>query len=147
VDRLHLALATRGPDELEALGLPGRTVPIEVRARSVWGVEVPTLGPPPPIARTLAIRDQDAASPGPAVEAAASSFERLIELLLEAAPRELALEQLGAELVRTTRQVNRLEQRVGPGLVSQHTAIRRTLDEREREDHVRLRLLLGRFAG
>lgn len=142
--RLHEALAARGADELGALALPGRSVPIEVSTRSVWGVEVPALGPPPPLARTLAVRDQDPGAPGPAAETAAGAFERLAELLLEAAPRELVLERLGEQLVRTTRQVNRLEQRVDPEIAAVRDQVRRTLEEREREDHVRLAFLLRR---
>jgi V/A-type H+/Na+-transporting ATPase subunit D len=144
---LHLALTSRGAVELSTLGLPPRALSVDIASRVSWGVEVPDLGPRPTVLRSLALRDQDVGTPGVAAERATSEFEHLVELLLDAAPRELILERLSDQLVRTTRQVNRLEQRVGPALTAQHAAIRSTLEEREREDHVRLRFLLARRAG
>jgi V/A-type H+-transporting ATPase subunit D len=72
---------------------------------------------------------------------AAEAFERLTDLLVRAAPREMLLRRLGAALAQTTRQVNRLERRVAPGLRRQASQVRAALDEREREEHVRLGLL------
>lgn len=69
-------------------------------------------------------------------------------MLLDAANREALLRRLGDALARTSRQVNTLERRVGPALQSGLTAIRRTLDEREREEHLRLeRLVRARRPG
>jgi len=75
-------------------------------------------------------------------EEAASAFEELTELLLDAANREALLRRLGEALARTSRQVNTLERRLGPALRADLGAIRRTLDEREREEHLRLERLL-----
>lgn len=135
------ALAVHGRDGLEPLGLPERQVPVDVTMRVVWGVEVPDLGDIPPVVRSLALREQAPATPGPAAAEAATAFERLVEHLLESATRELLLERLGDQLARTTRQVNVLEQRLQPRLHAELTAMRRVLEEREREDHLRLRHL------
>jgi V/A-type H+-transporting ATPase subunit D len=72
--------------------------------------------------------------------AAATGFEQLAELLLNAAPREMLLQRLGQARAQTSRQVNTLERRVAPALASRVAAIRRTLEEREREEHARLRI-------
>jgi V/A-type H+-transporting ATPase subunit D len=116
---------------------------VDVQFRTVWGVEVPSWGEPPAIVRSLALRDQAPTTPGPAAEATATAFERLIERLVEAAPRELLIERLSEQLARTTRQVNQLEQRLAPALQAQIGTVRRVLEEREREDHQRLLHLLG----
>lgn len=142
--QLLTALSVHGEPELRALGLPERELPIEVEVTSAWGVEVPTFGPPPHLVRSLGMRDQAAATVGPAAEEATTAFERLVERLVAAAPRELLLERLGEHLARTTRQVNMLEQRLAPRLEADHAEMRRVLEEREREDHVRLRALLRR---
>jgi V/A-type H+/Na+-transporting ATPase subunit D len=146
-DLLQVALATQDAASLEALGLPPRDVTIATELRSVWGVEVPALGAHAAVARTLALRDQDPGTPGTAAEATTTELERLVDELLEAASREVLLERLGEQLARTTRQVNRLEQRVAPGLAARCAEIVRALEEREREDHVRLRLLARGRAG
>ena len=52
------------------------------------------------------------------------------------------LRRLGEALALTSRQVNTLEQRLLPQVRSQITFTRRALEEREREEYLRLRRLL-----
>ena len=94
----------------------------------------------PGFARTLAARGIAPGSSPAAVEAAAA-FEQLADLLVGAAPREMLLRRLGEALAQTSRQVNSLEHHLTPELQRQLLAVRRTLDEREREEHVRLGVL------
>jgi vacuolar-type H+-ATPase subunit D/Vma8 len=87
----------------------------------------------------------NAAGPGDAAPRdAAEQFERLIELLLQAAPEELFLRRLGHALSRTTHLVNTLEQRVAVSLGRDLATIRGTLEEREREEHLRLKRIVAR---
>jgi len=134
------ALAAEGAGALSALAWPSRTLGVRVTARVVWGVPVADLESAGPIVRTLAARG---VPPGqvPAAVEAAEAFERLTDLLVRAAPREMLLRRLGDALAQTTRQVNRLERRVAPSLRQQAARVRSALDEREREEHVRLGLL------
>ena len=62
------------------------------------------------------------------------------------AARELHVRALGQALARTSRQLHTLEQRVAPALRARIAAIGRALDEREREEHTRLRQLRRRRA-
>ncbi|MGZ6081468.1 MAG: V-type ATP synthase subunit D [Myxococcaceae bacterium] len=134
------ALATEGAAGLTGLSWPSRELSVRVTARVVWGVPVADLEARGPIVRTLAARGLPPGSVPAAVEAA-EAFERLTDLLVRAAPREMLLRRLGEALSQTTRQVNRLERRVAPGLRRQAARVRSALDEREREEHVRLGLL------
>ena len=61
------------------------------------------------------------------------------------APGRLGL-SLGAALARTSRQLHTLEHKVAPALRDRIAAIGRALDEREREEHTRLRQLRRRRA-
>lgn len=138
------ALAVRGDAELEALGWPAREVRVELEPVDVWGLHAVDLAAPPVVVRSLEAR---ATAPGPGDAApvvAATDFERLMELVLEAAPREFLMRRLGHELSRATRLVNTLEQRVATGLTSELGQVRRTLEEREREEHLRLKRLIAR---
>jgi vacuolar-type H+-ATPase subunit D/Vma8 len=56
----------------------------------------------------------------------------------------MLLRRLGQALAQTSRQVNTLERRLAPGLEGQMGDVRRALEEREREERLRLRHLLGR---
>ncbi len=80
----------------------------------------------------------------PAAAVAAQAFERLLEVLLAPAPEESTIRCLGRELAHTVRLVNVLEQRVAVDLAHARVQVRRTLDEREREEAVRLRRIAAR---
>ena len=114
--------------------------------------EAPSGGPsaadrfaaPPTLVRGAAARAMVPGQFEPATEKAAQAFERLLEIVLATAPEEFAIRQLGRALARTVRQVNVLEQRVAVDLRRARVHVRRTLDEREREEAVRLRRIAAR---
>lgn len=131
---------------LAALGWPERPVEVEVERWEAWGVASGTVRRLAPVQRTLLERNQAPGLTAPAVAAAATGFERLVELLLDSASTELLLRRLAEALKRTSRQVNTLEQRVAPGLRTEVRRVRALLEEREREDHARLKHLRQRRA-
>lgn len=139
---LLAALVAHGRTGLRALGWPSREVTIEIEPGSVWGIAASTIANRPPLARTLGARGTAPGSAGPAAVRAATEFERLTELLLDAAPREMLIRRLGEALSQTSRQVNILERRVTPSIERQMTTVRRSLDEREREERLRLKQLV-----
>lgn len=141
---LLAALADHGGTGLRALAWPGRDVTVEVRAGSVWGIVVSSIEKHTVLARSLGARGTAPGLTGPATVEATTQFELLGELLLDAAAREMLMRRLGDALARTSRQVHTLEQRVAPALRSRMTAVRRTLEEREREEHLRLKHLITR---
>jgi V/A-type H+-transporting ATPase subunit D len=136
---LLAALAAHGRAGLRALAWPERLLQVEVESGSVWGITVSRSAARPALLRTLAARATTPGLTGPAAAAAATAFERLADLLLDAAPREMVIRRLGEALAQTSRQVNTLERRLAPALRGAVTAMRRTLDEREREERLRLK--------
>jgi len=136
------ALAREGVDGLQALGWPGRDLGVEIRAGQVWGIAVAEILRRPPIRRTPHARGLPAGAASGATAEATVAFEELTELLLDAANREALLRRLGNALALTSRQVNTLERRLEPALRGNLGTIRRTLDEREREEHLRVGRLL-----
>ena len=139
------ALAREGAGGLRALGWPARDLSVELRAGQVWGIAIAEILGWPPVRRTPQARGVPPAEASGAAAEATTAFEELTDLLLSAANRESLLRRLGEALNRTSRQVNTLERRLGPTLRGHLTDIHRTLDEREREEHLRLaRLLRGR---
>lgn len=138
------ALSAHGGAGLTPLGWPTREVDVGLFTVDLWGVKVAALDARPPLVRDLGARGL---LPGPGEAGsheAAAHFERLLEHLLDAAPREQVLRNLGQELARTTRLVNTLEQRVATRLGGQIAGIERTLGEREREEHLRIKRLIAR---
>lgn len=138
------AHAARPDDDLEALGWPTRDLRVRLRPVEVWGISAAEIADRDQPGRTLEARGTPASVAGPAAVRAAAEFESLTGLLLDAASREMLLRSLARALRRTTRQLNTLEQRVIPDLEAEIEEIERVLNEREREEHVRVRRLLRR---
>jgi V/A-type H+-transporting ATPase subunit D len=138
------ALAEHGTTGLHSIGWPTRDYPIEIAPGTVWGVVVSRVVSRPPVPRTLGARGTAPAATGARAIRAANEFEHLTELLLEAAPREMLLRRIGEALAQTSRQVHTLERRVSPQLERDISRVRRVLDEREREERLRLSGLLRR---
>jgi H(+)-transporting ATP synthase subunit D len=141
-DALADALALHGAASLRALGWPPRDPRVELRPREVSGVPASDIVARPVLRRTIGARGTTPGATGPAAAAAATAFETLADLLLEAAPRELLLRRLGEALARTSRQVNAIERRTLPALRARIAHVGRALDEAEREERLRLRRLL-----
>lgn len=138
---LHEALAVQGRDGLRTLGWPERRVQVEVRPALIWGESVADIRLTAPLRRTLDARGMAPASTGPAAAEVAHRFEALADLLLDAAPQEMRVARLAAAVAQTSRQLNVLEHRMEPALLGQVATIRRSLEEREREERLALRHL------
>ena len=141
---MWMALASHGSDTATVIGWPTRQVDVALAARELWGLRVVELINRPTLVRSLAARGILPGIGEAASQEAARDFELLVEQLLDAAPREHVMRRLGQALSRTTRLVNTLEQRVAVSLSADLAAIRRTLGEREREEHVRIKRLIAR---
>ena len=138
------ALAEHGATGLRAIGWPMREYPIALAPGTVWGVVVSRIVSRPPVPRTLGARGTAPVTTGARTIRTANAFEQLTELLLDAAPREMLLRRIGEALAQTSRQVHTLERRVSPRLERDISRVRRVLDEREREERLRLAGLLRR---
>ncbi|HXV64024.1 MAG TPA: V-type ATP synthase subunit D [Vicinamibacteria bacterium] len=138
-------LALHAESGARALGWPSREVVVSLRPSQVWGIPVSEIVELPPIGRSLDDRGTAPGSTGLAAAEAAAEFEKLVSLILSSAPEEMVLRRLGDELARTSRQVNMLEQRLAPAMREQVATIRRVLDERERDEHLRSTFLSERM--
>ena len=140
---LH-ALSVQGRASLETFAWPEREVEVVLEETQVWGISVPSVASHTPIQRTLTARETSAPSVGPAAAQAATEFEHLIELVLEALPKEQLVRRLGDALAKATRQVNTLQLRVEPQLAAELRTVKQMLEERERDERSRLRHVLRR---
>ena len=133
------ALAVDGADALRAAGWPTREVNLDLVAGDVVGIRGVELESKIRLVRSVAARGLAMGTGDALLVAAAEQFEQLLELLLDVAPEEDFMRKLGRALNHVSRLVNTLERRVAPSLEGEVRAMRQVLDEREREDHLRLR--------
>jgi V/A-type H+-transporting ATPase subunit D len=139
VKALGLARALDGDDALESLGAAaGREIPVHVQVRRVWGVPTPSISSPL-LQRPADGRGTSPTSWGATAAEAARTHEEGLEVLLRIASRELHLERLGEEIQATSRRINALEQLLLPVLAGEAARIEGALEERDREDSVRLK--------
>jgi V/A-type H+-transporting ATPase subunit D len=137
----HDALAVHGEAAVAATAWPSRNLEVELDLDRVWGVTLATLAAMPVFERDLEARATAPSSVGPALFDASNLFELLASQLLHAIEGESHVRALGSALARTARQLHTLEQRVAPELAARAAAVSSALDERDREDQLRLRLL------
>jgi len=133
------ALAVHGAAGLNAMAWPTKEPMVELRPAQVWGIAVSDVVARPPLARTLDARGLSPGATGVAAASAAAQFEALADLLIDAAPREQRVRRLAEAVADTTRRLRTLEQRVTPALTAQIASVSRQLEEREREEQLRLR--------
>lgn len=144
VKDLALARALDGEPALESLATAsGREIPLHVQVRRVWGVPTPTVAAPL-LQRAADGRGTSPTSWGATAVEAARLHEEGLEVLLEIASRELHLSRLGEEIQATSRRINALEQLLLPALTGEAGRIEGALEERDREDAVRLKRFRSR---
>lgn len=146
--RRLLAAAERdeGPQVVGSAALATRgDIPLEVSTASIMGVRVARIEYPA-VGRQRTERGYSLSGTSPRIDAVAAAFESQLDLLLEVATVELRLRRLADEIGRTTRRVNALEFSVIPRLVREQKWIESVLEERERQDHFRLKRVKDRKA-
>jgi V/A-type H+-transporting ATPase subunit D len=144
---LVLARAFDGEQALEALAMgAGRAVSLETRWRSVWGLPIPEVFAPR-LARAADARGSSPVGWSLSGCEAARFHEQALEALLGVASKELYLKRLGEEIRDTSRRINGLEQLMIPRLEKEVARIDLALEERAREDAVRLKRFRSRRGG
>jgi len=140
---LNTARAIDGFGDLESAALLwDKKVSIEISKEKSWGVEIPKID----IVEGLDTRFHEIHSQSISLRIyeTRDRFEKVLRLIFEIAPLEAALKRLGREIQKTTRRINALEVMLIPRLRSEIRFIRSTLEEREREDHFRLRRITNK---
>lgn len=145
-DALLDALASHGRSGVRALAWPSRSMEVQVEPAQVWGIPVSEMIERPRVQRMIDARGVNPGTAGPAATETARRFEALAERLLEVAAAEQRLTRISEAVAEASRHLRTLEQRVAPALSTQISALKRALQEREREEYLRLKHLQSRRA-
>jgi V/A-type H+/Na+-transporting ATPase subunit D len=136
---LDRAVAVCGPEPLASGAMvAGTGISAQLQSRTVAGVRVFDLRHER-VRRSPGTRGWAPALASTHLDAVAVAYEEQLEWLLDLCAVELSVRRLAGEIARTTKQVNGLENIVLPRLHQEARRIALTLDEREREEHARLR--------
>jgi V/A-type H+-transporting ATPase subunit D len=145
-DALLDSLATHGRSGVRALAWPSRPVEVHVEPAQVWGIPFSEMIGRPQIQRMIDARGMSPGTAGPAATETARRFEALAERLLDIAGAEQRLKRISEAVAEESRHLRTLEQRVAPALTTQISTLKRALQEREREEYLRLKHLQSRRA-
>lgn len=136
---LARAEAVAGIEAVRSAAMATRSeLALDVQATTVMGVSVPVIEQKR-VTRSALGRGYSITGTSVTIDEAAAAFESEVDSLIQLAESELRLTRLAAELQRTSRRVNALEQILIPRLEAEHDFIQMALDERERTDHFRLK--------
>jgi V/A-type H+-transporting ATPase subunit D len=138
---LARAESMAGAESVRSAALASRSAfGINVTTVSVMGVRVPHIEQKR-VSRSMLERGFSIVGTSTSVDETASAFETEVEAILQLAEIELRLARLGDEIQRTSRRLNALDHFVIPRLRAERDFIQMSLDERERADHFRLKMV------
>lgn len=138
---LARAESLAGSQAVQSAALASRAdFPLEVSTASVMGVKVPHIEQKR-VARPLMGRGYSIVGTSITIDETAAAFEAQVEAIIQLAESELRLTRLASEIQRTSRRLNALDHLLIPRLESERDFIQMTLDEHERSDHFRLKLV------
>jgi len=141
VNTLLFALGKDGSEELRSAALASaKELVLKMKEKKVWGVSIPEIEKGDK-KRNILLRGYNPLSVTTRIDETADAFEILVDEILTIIPLEMKFRRIGEEIKKTTRRVNALEEKVIPQLKEEVNYIKRVLEEREREDKFRLKLL------
>jgi len=141
IEELQTSLGLEGQDYIASLALISqRHLGVTVVEMNLLGLKYRDLTEIETASRSLIERDYDYPSVTPHLDEALQLFETIVEEMLAMARYEGMFRRLGEELLRITRRIRVLEERVLPGLQGDIREIGHYLAEREREAYYRMKM-------
>ena len=142
---LTLAQASAGSSEVFSASLAVSEIPeLDMSHRNIMGVKIPTIGEIG-FSRKVTDRGYGLLDTNSRIDIAAKDFEEVLSNLVKLAEYEHSLRLLATEIKKTKRRVNALEYLTIPKLERSTKHIRMRLDEMERENFFRLKIIKRRL--
>lgn len=140
VEELSLSLGHEGRDGVDSItASAARDFRIDIAEKSIWGLRYKEVFAHDIPVRDPAERGYDYLSTTPHLEECIYLFEKILESMIDIAAFEGKLKRLGQEILKTTRRISVLEDKVLPDLKSNVKTISQHIGEREREAYCRLK--------
>jgi V/A-type H+-transporting ATPase subunit D len=144
IDALHVSQARESPSAINALAaINRRQIAVEVEEGNLLGLRFRDLTMHETVARNFDERPYDMLGSSAWLDEAIEEFEGIVEEMLSLASFEGKFRRLAEELVRLTRRIRILEERIAPDLHRNIHAMAQYLVERERETYFRLKRFKG----
>ncbi len=144
--KINIARAIDSDIQIKSAAMSIKQKPlVELDTKSIMGVKIPTITSGD-VKKTIFERGYGVLSATSKIDEAAAAYESLVEKITTTAEIEITLKRLLREIERTKRKVNALEQLTIPRLNADASYIRLRLEEMERENFSRLKMLKKEIA-
>jgi V/A-type H+/Na+-transporting ATPase subunit D len=145
VESMALANTVEGAIGVKSAAFSVKEVPqITLSSKNIMGVVVPKIESSK-VRKSLVDRGYGVLGTTSIIDETATSFEELVEAIIESAEIETTMKRLLNEIESTKRRVNALEFKVIPELSEARDFIKMRLDEMEREELFRLKKIKARM--
>jgi V/A-type H+-transporting ATPase subunit D len=142
--RLNMAKATEGTVAINSVAYSLQKEPsIQLESRNIMGVVVPKITADS-VQKKMYERGYGIIGTGASIDEAADAYEKLLDKVILAAEVETALIRLVEDIDSTKRRVNALEFKVIPEIKDTIKFIAMALEEMERDNVVKLKMLKGK---
>jgi len=142
--RLQMAMAIEGTVAIGSVAYSLQKEPvIQLESRNIMGVVVPKIAAEA-VQKKMFERGYGIIGTSAAIDEAADAYEKLLDKIILAAEVETAMIRLVAEIDSTKRRVNALEFKVVPDLKDTIKFISMALEEMERDNLVKMKMLKGK---
>ncbi len=142
--RLHMAMAIEGTVAIHSVAYALQTEPsIQLQSRNIMGVVVPKIAAES-VQKKMYERGYGIIGTSAAIDEATEAYETLLDKIILAAEVETALIRLVEDIDSTKRRVNALEFKVIPDIKDTIKFIGMALEEMERDNVVKLKMLKGK---
>lgn len=140
IQELTLSLGHEGNDSIESItAVTARDFRVKITEKSIWGLKYKEVTAAESAVRDPGKRGYDYLPTTPHLDEGIYLFEKIVESMVEIAAFESKLKRLGEEIVKTTRKIRVIEERVLPDLRDDIQTIVQYIGEREREAFYRLK--------
>lgn len=145
VESMALANTVEGAIGVKSAAFSVKEIPeITLTSKNIMGVVVPKIESSK-VRKSLVDRGYGILGTTSIIDETATSFEELVEAIIESAEIETTMKRLLSEIESTKRRVNALEFKVIPELSEARDFIKMRLDEMEREELFRLKKIKARM--
>ena len=118
-----------------------KEIPLEIETKNLMGVKVPKITKQGEICKSIYERGYSLVDGSARLDSTSRQYECLLEKIIESAEIETTLRKLLIEIEKTKRRVNALEFILLPRLEQNISKIRLSLEEQERENVFRLKMI------
>ena len=141
LNKVNIARAIDTDIQIKSAAMSIKQMPlVELETKNIMGVKVPSISSGE-IKKSIFERGYGVLSATAKIDEAADAYERVVERIIAAAESEITLKRLLKEIEKTKRKVNALELVTLPNLQASASYIRLRLEEMERDNFSRLKML------